>query len=115
MNGAKTSSSSANWTALGPFGSPSGGDAGRVTFVRFHPTLSNSIYLGTGAGGMWYSTDGGTSWATNTNSLAVIGCSDLAIDPVNPNIMYLATGDIDASDTYAIGVLKSTDGGVIPK
>src|SRR6185503_17737259 len=28
-----------------------------------------------------------------------------------PNIMYLATGDGDAGDTYAIGVLKSTDGG----
>jgi hypothetical protein len=25
--------------------------------------------------------------------------------------MYLATGDIDAGDTYSTGVLKSTDGG----
>ncbi|MFM7725985.1 MAG: WD40/YVTN/BNR-like repeat-containing protein, partial [Flavobacteriales bacterium] len=29
----------------------------------------------------------------------------------NTNIMYLATGDWDAGDTYALGVLKSTDGG----
>ena len=107
-----STASTGNWTALGPFGSPVGGDAGRVTFIRFHPTNSNTIYLGTGAGGMWVSTNGGTSWMTNTNSLAVLGCSDLAIDPTTPTTMYLATGDIDAGDTYATGVLKSTDGGV---
>ena len=112
INSTNATASTGNWTALGPFGSPIGGDAGRVTFIRFHPTNSNTIYLGTGAGGMWVSTDGGTSWATNTNSLAVLGCSDLAIDPVTPTTMYLATGDIDAGDTYATGVLKSTDGGV---
>ena len=47
----------------------------------------------------------------NTDALAVIGCTDLAIDPTNTNIMYLATGDRDAGDTYSVGLLKSTDGG----
>ena len=112
INSTNATASTGNWTALGPFGSPVGGDAGRVTFIRFHPTNSNTIYLGTGAGGMWVSTNGGTNWVTNTNSLAVLGCSDLAIDPTTPTTMYLATGDIDAGDTYATGVLKSTDGGV---
>lgn len=112
INSANATSSTGNWTAMGPYGSPAGGDAGRVTFIRFHPTLSNTIYLGTGAGGFWVSTNGGTTWTTNTNSLSVLGCSDLAINPAIPSIMYLATGDIDSGDTYSTGVLKSTDGGV---
>jgi hypothetical protein len=105
------SSTTGNWTPMGPFGSPINGDAGRITFIRFMPGNANTIFVGTGAGGLWVSTDGGGNWSTNTNSLAVLGCSDLAIDPVNTNIMYLATGDIDAGDTYAVGILKSTDGG----
>ena len=105
-------STTGNWTPMGPFGSPIGGDAGRLTFIRFMPGDNNTIFVGTGAGGMWVSTDAGSTWATNTNSLAVLGCSDLAINPVNTNIMYLATGDIDAGDTYATGVLKSIDGGI---
>ncbi len=112
IRSANASLTSGNWTSMGPYGSPIGGDAGRITFIRFMPGNLNTIFVGTGAGGMWESTDGGTTWATNTNSLAVLGCSDLAINPVNTSIMYLATGDIDAGDTYAVGVLKSTDGGV---
>ncbi len=112
INSTNATTSTGNWTALGPFGSPIGGDAGRVTFIRFHPTISTTIYLGTGAGGMWVSTNGGTSWATNSNPLSVLGCSDLAINPTTPSIMYLATGDMDAGDNYSVGVLKSTDGGV---
>ena len=105
-------STTGNWTAMGPFGSPIGGDAGRLTFIRFLPGDVNTIFVGTGAGGMWKSTDAGATWNTNTNSLEVLGCSDLAINPTNTNIMYLATGDIDAGDTYATGILKSTDGGI---
>jgi PKD repeat protein len=112
INSTNSTSSTGNWTAMGPFGSPIGGDAGRLTFIRFMPGNNNTIFVGTGAGGMWVSNDAGATWTTNTNNLSVLGCSDLAINPVNPNIMYLATGDIDAGDTYATGILKSLDGGV---
>jgi PKD repeat protein len=112
INSAYATSSTGNWTPMGPYGSPINGDAGRITFIRFMPGNFNTIFVGTGAGGLWVSTDGGTNWSTNTNSLTVLGCSDLAIDPTNTNIMYLATGDIDSGDTYATGILKSVDGGV---
>ena len=102
----------ANWSIIGPTTSiPSGGGAGRVNFVRFDPTNTNTIYVGSPGGGLWKSTTGGTAWTTNTDNLAVIGCTDLAINPTNTQIMYLATGDGEAGDTYSIGVLKSTDGG----
>ncbi len=101
-----------NWTLLGPISTiPQDGGAGRINFIRFDPANSNHIWAGAPAGGLWESTDGGNTWSTQTDALAVIGCSDLAIDPSNSNIMYLATGDRDAGDTYSIGVLKSIDGG----
>lgn len=101
-----------NWTFLGPGTVPTGGGgAGRVNCIRFDPANSNNIFIGTPAGGLWKSTNGGTSWTTNTDQLTVLGVSDIAIDPTNSQIIYIATGDGDAGDTYSIGVLKSTDGG----
>lgn len=108
---AAPSSTTANWTPLGPFGSPINGDAGRLQCVRFHPAGTNTIYVGTAAGGLWKSTNGGISWTTNTDQLTSLGVSDIVINPSNPNIMYLSTGDNDGNDTYSTGILKSTDGG----
>lgn len=112
INSTTATAATGNWTPMGPFGSPINGDAGRLTFIRFMPGNINTIFVGTGAGGLWVSTNAGSTWTTNTNSLAVLGCSDLAINPLNTNIMYLATGDVDAGDTYSTGVLKSIDGGL---
>ncbi len=105
-------SRSSTWSLVGPTTQvPTDGGAGRINFIRFMPGNINTIFAGAPAGGLWKSTDGGTTWSTNTDDLAVIGCSDLAINPINTNIMYLATGDVDAGDTYSVGVLKSIDGG----
>ena len=101
-----------NWTFMGPDSVPtSGGGAGRVNFVRFDPINSNKLWVSAPAGGLWKSVDGGNTWTTNTDQLSSIGVSDVVIDSTNTNIMYLASGDGDAADTYSIGVLKSTDGG----
>jgi len=100
------------WVSLGCAGSPSGGGAGRLNCVRFHPTNSNILYAGAPAGGFWMSTNGGTSWTTTTDKLPTLGVSDIAIDPTNTNVIYIGTGDMDGNDTYGVGVLKSTDGGL---
>lgn len=105
-----------NWTIVGPPSKPTGYDAGvgRVDFVRFDPTNSNTMYVSTPDGGLWKTTNGNASlpnWTTNNDYLPVIGCSDLAIHPTTPSTMYLATGSWE-SDKKSIGVLKSTDGGV---
>jgi len=102
---------SSTWQAIGPFGDPTGGNAGRINTVRFDPTNANGLWGCAPDGGLWSSANNGGTWATNTDALAPIGCSDVAFDPTNSQIMYLATGDGDAGDTYSIGVLKSTDGG----
>jgi hypothetical protein len=108
---------SSTWTAMGPFGAMTSSacglprKAGRDNFITFHPSIPTTYWVGAPAGGLWKTTNDGVTWSTTTDNLSVIGCSDLAIDPTNPNIMYLATGDGDAGDTYCIGVLKSIDGG----
>jgi PKD repeat protein len=104
-------STNGTWSIIGPIGKPTGGGAGRLNFIRFDPTNSNTIWVGAPDGGLWKTTNGGTNWTTNTDQLTTIGVSDVAIDPTNTQIMYLATGDSDGSDTYSIGLLKSTDGG----
>lgn len=118
-NKSSSTMASTTWTAMGPMGPMSGvatngfpRKAGRDNFITFHPTTPTTFWAGAPAGGLWKTTDGGVTWSTNTDYLSVIGCSDLAIDPTNPATMYLATGDGDAGDTYCIGVLKSTDGGL---
>lgn len=110
-NGNRTSGAG-NWTYIGNTSVTGLSGAGRVNFVRVHPTNPSIIFVGSPAGGLWKSTDGGSTWGSNTDWLAqTIGCSDIAINPTNTNIMYLATGDAEASDTYSVGLLKSTDGG----
>lgn len=105
-----------NWTPIGPFthvntGSWSSGQ-GRVNFVYVDPTNANTLYIGAPAGGIWKSTNNGSTWAPLSDQLPQIGVSGIAVDHTNPNVIYIATGDKDASDTYSIGVLKSTDGGI---
>ncbi|HEX6334245.1 MAG TPA: T9SS type A sorting domain-containing protein [Flavisolibacter sp.] len=101
-----------NWTFQGPSSSSSGYyGVGRVNCIAFHPTDPNTFWVGTPAGGLWKTTDNGSTWTCNTDQLPVLGVSNIAVDPSNPSVMYIATGDPDGSDTYSLGVLKTTDGG----
>jgi hypothetical protein len=111
-NNLSSSSSVANWTPLGPFGSPAGGGAGRIQVICANPTNTNSFYVGSAAGGFWITNNGGISYTTTTDQLGSCGVSDIAINSINTNIIYISTGDRDAGDTYATGVLKSIDGGL---
>jgi PKD repeat protein len=109
----------ANWSHLGPVETPTNINSpsvkrgsGRLNCVTFHPSDSNIIYVGSPSGGLWKTTDGGNSWATTTDDLpSSIGISDIAIHPGDPQVIFIATGDGDARDTYSAGILKSTDGG----
>lgn len=111
-NNLSSASSVANWTPLGPFGSPAGGGAGRIQVICANPTNTNSFYVGSAAGGFWMTNNGGISYTTTTDQLGSCGVSDIAINSINTNIIYISTGDRDAGDTYATGVLKSIDGGL---
>jgi photosystem II stability/assembly factor-like uncharacterized protein len=116
-NSYSEASNQSNWVSKGPINTPiilSNGKNrgnGRVNCITFDPIDSLVIWIGSPAGGLWKSEDGGSNWTTNTDGLPVIGVSHIAIDPQNNQIMYIVTGDAYATDTYSIGILKSTDGG----
>jgi len=101
-----------NWHSLGPVNMTSPEPSmGRVNAVTMHPADSQTLFLCSASGGVWSSSDGGHNWVPRTDGLPLLGTSGLVIDPLHPNIMYLATGDADAMDTPSIGVWKSVDGG----
>jgi Bacterial Ig domain/Secretion system C-terminal sorting domain len=102
----------ATWTLIGPKSTPTNGGNGRVNAVRAHPTTPNTLFACTPAGGLWKTINSGTSWTPIADGIALLGATDVAFDPTNPNIMYLATGDGEAGDAYSTGIYKSTDGGI---
>jgi len=117
----KSATTAAAWVPLGPFSAPSGlfgglpVGVGRINCIAFHPTDQNIFYVGSPSGGVWKTINGGTSWTTTTDQLPAMGISDIAINPKNPQILYIVTGDKDGGNTcptYSFGILKSTDAGV---
>ena len=107
----------ANWQAFGPTEVPLQNNGqnrgvGRVNVITFDPYNSDIIWVGAPSGGLWKSIDGGLNWSSNTDLLPNLGVSDIVIDHTNTDIMYIITGDRDAEDTYAYGLMKSTDGGL---
>lgn len=110
------SRSNANWTERGPkvwqnnTGHWNPG-LGRINVIAIHPNNDQIIYVGTPAGGVWKTQDGGNNWSPLTDDLPTLGVSGIAIDHSNPQIIYIGTGDRDGFDTYGVGVLKSTNGG----
>lgn len=106
-----------HWISLGPSGYTLGagwnGGVGRINCMAFHPSNPNIFWVGTPAGGLWKATLGGYfgAWTPLTDGMPVIGVSGIAVDFVDPNIIYILTGDGDGGHTTSIGVLKTTDGG----
>jgi hypothetical protein len=107
------------WTSIGPrglymdngfFGSLPQLDAGRVPALAFHPTDRFTLYAGTSAGGVWKSTNEGASWVPLTDSECSLTTGAIVIDPVNPEIVYVGTGEVSEA-TAGCGVLRSTNGG----
>jgi hypothetical protein len=88
--------------------------SGKVNRIVVDPANANTIYAGASGGGVWKTTNGGTSWTPLTDSQCTTATGALAVDPVNSQIVYAGTGELNfsASDaTRACGVLRSPDGG----
>ncbi len=104
-----------NWAAVGPFSHTAPGNRlpgqGRVNVIAVDPNDANVWYVGAPAGGIWKSINAGGTWTNLFDDFPQIGVSGIAIDANNSDIIYIATGDDDASDSFSVGVFKSTDGG----
>jgi hypothetical protein len=104
------------WTALGPAPIVSGigvvpgnPNTGRVESLATDPTNSNIIYVATAGGGVWKTSNAGSSWTPLTDNQVTTTMGAIALAPSNPNVIYAGTGDPDGY--YGQGILKSIDAG----
>ncbi|MBW6492607.1 MAG: T9SS type A sorting domain-containing protein [Lentimicrobium sp.] len=120
-NSRSTTTLVADWKPLGPFKKPTSGGwlpagTGRLNCIALDPISPNTImYAGTPFGGVWKTNDGGQNWFNlNTDfQLPLTRVSDIAINPSNPNMIFIATGDRDDYQflSPSAGVYRSSDGG----
>lgn len=105
----------ATWTPIGPERINSNiQSTGRLVAIAIHPTNSLIMYVGGAQGGVWKSTNGGGTWMPLTDQECSLAMGSIAIDPVDPNIIYAGTGEqhFSGDSYYGCGVLRSIDGGM---
>ncbi len=71
-------------------------------------------YFGAVGGGLWKTTDGGTTWAPMTDGkIASSSVGAVAIAPSNPDIVYVGMGESELRGNVmqGDGIYKTTDGG----
>jgi hypothetical protein len=99
------------------FTTGSTGRAGRCTDLAFDPTDANVVYVATAGGGVWKTTDAGTTWAPLTDDLPSTAIGAVAVLPWAPNTVLAGTGEgtlpgfADASSPFGVGLVRSTDAG----
>ena len=87
-----------------------GGRVDDIAVVESDPSI---IYIGFATGGIWKSTNNGTTWTPIFDTYPVSSIGDIAIAPSNPDIIYVGTGEANnrQSSSFGAGVYKSIDGG----
>ncbi len=87
---------------------------GRVTAVAGTVAEDGTFYLGATGGGVWKSTDYGTSWHNVSDGyFASPSIGDIAVSQNDPNVLYVGTGTdgLRSNIIAGKGMYKSIDGG----
>src|SRR5690242_14501588 len=113
QDGAKTSSDSPKefkalkYRTIGP---AAGGRVSRASGVPGNPLI---YYAATASGGVWMSSDGGTSWKSVFDDQPISSIGSIAVAPSDPNIVYVGSGEANIRGNVAAGdgIYKSMDGG----
>jgi photosystem II stability/assembly factor-like uncharacterized protein len=95
------------WRSIGP------PRAGRARALAGVPSQPNVFYIGFDNGGVWRSTDFGSTWAPLFDSQSTGSIGAIAVAPSNPNVIYVGSGAGIIRPDLAVGdgVYKSTDAG----
>ena len=87
--------------------------SGRIADIAIHPNDFSIWYVAVGSGGVWKTTNSGTTWEPifDKQSSYSIGC--VTIDPNNPHTVWVGTGENVGGRHvgYGDGVYRSHDGG----
>ena len=96
------------WRSIGPVG-----QGGRVDDLAVHPTDPRVFYVGFATGGVWKTTNNGTTFQPIFDSYETHSIGDLALAPSDPEVLYVGTGEANnrQSSSFGYGVYKSSDGG----
>ena len=89
-----------NWSNTGPVNFPANQSGqvhgiGRVSQIKFHPSNSQKVYAVSASGGVYVTTNNGTSWSpmAGTEVLPQTSASSICINYNNDQTIYLCLGD----------------------
>lgn len=98
------------WQFLGP-----DNVSGRITDVAVPSPRGKTytIYAATASGGVWRTQNEGTTWEPIFDREVTTSIGDLALDPSNPDVLWVGTGEanIFRSSMAGCGIYRSFDGG----
>jgi len=96
------------WRSIGPANM-----GGRIADIEGVPGDPNTVYVATGAGGIFKTTNGGMKWTPIFDRQNTISVGDIALEAGNPDVIWVGTGESNTrnSVSFGDGVYKSTDGG----
>ncbi|TVP43824.1 MAG: glycosyl hydrolase [Mongoliibacter sp.] len=86
---------------------------GRIADIAVHPTISSTWYVAVGSGGLWKTTNSGTTWTPVFDEQPSYSIGTVALDPNNPEVVWVGTGENVSGRHvgWGDGVYKSMDGG----
>ncbi|HZX94760.1 MAG TPA: hypothetical protein VFE90_09615 [Myxococcales bacterium] len=87
-------------------------DSGRVRQIVPHPTDPDVLFLSTAGGGVWKTWNARSpeiAWEPLTDAMGTTSIGTLAMDPENPDVLYLGFGD--PFEVRQPGMVRSLDGG----
>ncbi|HVF89617.1 MAG TPA: hypothetical protein VNH22_06085 [Blastocatellia bacterium] len=96
------------WRSIGP--ANMGGRIDDFAVVESNPRI---IYVGTATGGVWKTTNNGTTWAPVFDEAGSPSIGDVTLAPSDPNIVWVGTGEANnrQSSSWGDGVYRSLDAG----
>ncbi len=98
-----------SWRNIGPADM-----GGRIADIVGIPSPSKTFYVASAAGGIWKTTNAGTSFRPLFGDQRVISMGALAIAPSDTNQVWAGTGEQNSRNSISPGggIFKSTDGGL---
>ena len=87
--------------------------SGRIADFAVHPDNRAIYYVATASGGVWKTTNGGTTYDPIFDGQGSYSIGCVTLDPNNPNVVWVGTGENNnqRSVAYGDGLYKSIDGG----
>jgi photosystem II stability/assembly factor-like uncharacterized protein len=87
--------------------------SGRIADIAVNPDNFSEWYLAVASGGLWKTTNSGTTFTPIFDDKPVYAMGCVTIDPNNTDVVWLGTGENNSQRAIGIGdgVYKSTDAG----